>query len=71
MNNKLKKSFYKNDAHTVANEKKLFWVFEQMKFALLFCFSCDSARLVSSFGFLHNYFHFLIVPNRIFLNGIK
>ena len=22
MNNKLKKSFYKNDAHTVANEKK-------------------------------------------------
>ena len=57
MNNKLKKSFYKNDAHTVANEKKLFWVFEQMKFALLLCFSCDSARLVSplNLGFLHNY----------------
>lgn len=67
MNNNLKKTFYKNDAHTVANETKLFWVFEQMKFALLLCFSCDSARLVSPFGFFHNYFHFLIVPNRIFL----
>ena len=51
MENKIKKSLFKNVAQTVHNEKKLFWVFDQMKFALLLCYACDSARLVSPFGY--------------------